>query len=154
VSSRPSPGGRSGGGEYSRRMVGPHLRPPGWEDTKRRYWASRFTRKRCFWCRRKSGLQLNHLTYALSGPTGACPLWVVKPLCRTCHKVETWLARKVRPRLKRTVRVEPVVGTGRRRRRVADRRAQRWAHAYVTYAVRWSLNLAVWGVVLIAAVQI
>ena len=114
--------------EWSARVHG-----PGFEETKHRYWRSPFTRKRCFWCRRKGRLQLNHLTYLFSGETGRCPLWVLKPLCATCHGVETWLTRRVRRHL--------------------GRGAKRWAHAVVTYGVRWSGNVAVWLLVLVAALK-
>jgi 5-methylcytosine-specific restriction endonuclease McrA len=112
--------------EWSARVYG-----PGWEETKRRYWASPYTRKRCFWCRRKDRLQLNHLTYQFSGETGRVPLWVLKPLCRRCHVVETWLTKRVRRRL--------------------ARHAKPWAHAVVTYGVRWSGNVSVWLLVLVSA---
>lgn len=114
--------------EWSARVHG-----PGWEATKSRYWNSPFTRKRCFWCRRKRRLQLNHLTYTRSDGTGRCPLWVLKPLCGTCHGIETWATRRVRRRL--------------------GRGAKQWAHAVVTYGVRWSVNVSVWLLVLVAAVR-
>jgi hypothetical protein len=92
---------------------------PGWTATKTRYWSSRFTRKRCVWCWRKAKpgrfLDLNHLTYRFVRGDGWTPLWSVVPMCRTCHRVETWLTRRFRP--------------GMRRRR------QRWAHAWVTFGV-------------------
>jgi hypothetical protein len=113
--------------EWSARTYGPE-----WVEFKDRYWSHPLTRKRCFWCRRPRGkarLQLNHLTY----PKGrALRLWEVKPLCARCHEFETWLTRKVRPRLHATQRA--------------------WAHAYVTYGVRWvgylplwALGLLIWG---------
>lgn len=109
---------------------------PGWQDTRHRYWASSapWRRRRCFWCRRanpgrrwsaRRRLHLHHLTYVFSDDTGRCPLWVLRPMCPTCHAVETWLARRLRP------------GMARHR--------QRWAHAYVTYAVRWVANAALWA---------
>lgn len=107
--------------EWSARVYGPE-----WEEFKDRYWSHPLTRKRCFWCRRanrpgRRRLQLNHLTY----PRGrALRLWEVKPMCSTCHRVETWLTRRFRPSMRR--------------------HRQRWAHAYVTYSVRWALYLPLW----------
>lgn len=113
---------------------------PGWTATKQRYWRSRWTPKRCFWCRRRQagyrlggGLQLNHLTYLfvrshrLHG-AGWTPLWTLLPLCDRCHRVETWLTRKARS----------LLGRG----------ADRWAHLLVTLggwvASRGAPVLAAW----------
>ena len=126
--------------EWSARVHG-----PGWEETRRRYWESRapWRRRRCFWCRRgnpgarwaaRRRLQLNHLTYVWSDGTGRCPFWVLRPMCGSCHAVETWLTRRVRP------------GMARRR--------QRWAHAVVTFGVRWAVNLTAWAMLCIAAIHI
>lgn len=106
---------------WSERTYGPGS---GWVEYKVRYWASRWTRKRCFWCRRPRGkarLQLNHLHYPKHRELR---LWDVRPLCARCHAVETWLTRWVRPRLRASQR--------------------RWAHAYVTYAVRWAGYVPLW----------
>jgi 5-methylcytosine-specific restriction endonuclease McrA len=109
---------------------------PEWEATKRRYWSRSgwWIRRRCFWCRRarpgrsswsaRGMLQLNHLTYLFG--VGNAPLWVLRPMCPTCHKIETWVTRKIRPALGRS--------TGWR---------FRWAHAFVTFGVRWLLYVPV-----------
>jgi hypothetical protein len=109
---------------------------PGWDATRRRYWRNppSWRRRRCFWCRRgqpgrrwssRRGLHLNHLTYRYSHDHGRCPLWVLRPMCPTCHNVETWLTRRaVRPWLRRHPRLRP------------------WEHLLVTYAGRWTINLA------------
>ena len=112
---------------------------PGWAATRDAYWDDPplWRRTRCYWCRRadpRSGkrwwqapgrLQLNHLTYRWSDATGRCPFFVLRPMCGVCHAVETWLTRRVRP------------GMARHR--------QRWAHAYVTVAVRWAVNAVAWA---------
>jgi hypothetical protein len=73
----------------------------GWEETRRRYWASRWTLARCLWCRGRRGLQLNHLTYTCSiKARGGLILWplyafVLVPLCPRCHRAETWITRHV-----------------------------------------------------------
>ena len=47
-------------------------------------------------------------------------------MCPTCHTVETWLTRRiVRPWLRRHPILRP------------------WEHLLVTYAGRWTINLAV-----------
>ena len=107
---------------FTRRTYG-----PGWEATKRRYFR-RSWRRHCFWCLRRgrltrsglvAGLELNHLTYA----RGARPRWwQTKAMCHRCHRVETWLTRRVRP------------GMARHR--------QRWAHGYVTWA-GWLVTRAI-----------
>jgi hypothetical protein len=109
-----------------------------WTETRRRYWHNPppWRRRRCFWCRRgrpgarwwasRRGLHLNHLTYRYSHDHGRCPLWALRPMCPTCHTVETWLTRHaVRPCLRRHPWLRP------------------WEHAAVTYAGRWTINLAV-----------
>lgn len=80
--------------EWSRVVHG-----PGFEETKRRYWASRWTPKRCFWHLGREGLQLNHLTYRFARRNnGITPLWTLVPLCARCHGIETWVSRKLRRR--------------------------------------------------------
>lgn len=122
------PPARHGLAEWSARTYG-----PGWTETRQRYWAStaRWRRRRCFWCRRgqpgtrwasRRRLQLNHLTYRLSDNTGRCPLWALRPMCPTCHGIETWLTRRYDPG-----------------------RKQPWAHAIVTYAVRWAMYVPMWA---------
>lgn len=108
--------------QWSARVHGPE-----WQAFKRRYWAHPLTRKRCFWCRRKGRRQLNHLTYRPYPDSRPPRMWQVKPLCLTCHRVETWLTRRYRPGM--------------------SRRRQRWAHAYVTYGVRWALYAPLWALV-------
>lgn len=135
----PPPPARTGMAAWSARVHG-----PGWDETRRRYWHDPppWRRTRCYWCRRanpgegrrwasRRRLQLNHLTYAYSDDTGRCPLPVLRPMCGFCHTVETWLTRRVRP------------GMARHR--------QRWAHAYVTVAVRQVVNLLVLAPVLLLA---
>lgn len=95
---------------------------PEWQETKRRYFASPYTRKRCFWCRRspadRKRHELHHLTYRRK----ARPFfWQVKPMCSTCHGIETTVSRVLKVLL--------------RRRRVP--------HVTATYGVRWLINLAV-----------
>lgn len=95
-----------------------------WRRTRRRYLRSRWTRKRCFWCRtrgdRTNPIELNHLTYA----RGDRPRWwQVKPLCRRCHAVETFVTRVVRVFLPWSMKTR--------------------AHYLVTYGVRWVRNLVV-----------
>jgi hypothetical protein len=68
---------------------------PGWSDTKKRYWASRWRSRRCFWCQSRDGLQLNHLTYRLVRE-GRTPLFTLVPLCERDHKIETWWSRQLR----------------------------------------------------------
>ena len=69
-----------------------------WSDTKKRYWASRWTLiRRCLWCRSGRGLQLNHLTYWTTKIRhGWTPLWFFVPLCARCHGLETAWTRQVR----------------------------------------------------------
>lgn len=95
-----------------------------WQRTRNRYHASRWTRKRCFWCRtrgkRDNPIELNHLTYR----RGDRPRWwQVRPLCRRCHKIETNVTRVVRVVLPWT---GPV--------------GKRNAHYVVTYLGRWLVN--------------
>lgn len=96
-----------------------------WRETRQRYLASRWTRKRCFWCRTRGGrktnpIELNHLTYA----RGDRPRWwQVKPLCRRCHGVETVTTRVVRVFLPWNWKAR--------------------AHYVVTYVGRWTINAAV-----------
>jgi len=89
-----------------------------WEDTKRRARQSRWTRKRCFWCRRRRSvtIQWHHLTYLFG--VGDPPLWVLRPMCVSCHKVETWICRQVS----------------------SSQARHRWAHARVTYLGRWVIR--------------
>jgi hypothetical protein len=96
-----------------------------WERTKDRYWSNPFTRHRCFWHQRfwlgkplsYAQRQLNHLTYRRGGSPH---VWQVKPMCRTCHKIETGLARFLR-----------VLGV------------KRHPHYVATYGVRWLITLAI-----------
>lgn len=91
-----------------------------WQDYKDRYWSSPFTRKRCFWHRGRmsfGGRQLNHLSYARQSTPR---WWQVKPMCRTCHKIETFLARALR-----------ALGV------------KKHPHYVATYGVRWLINLTV-----------
>lgn len=119
-----------------------HLYGPEWENTKRKYWATSgrpWRRKRCVWCRRgnriqpgrvrlwklRSGrggqLQVHHLTYIFG--YGDAPLFVLRPMCPACHHIETALTRLL-------------FGEGFNRR-------SRIAHVWVTYGVRWCINLSV-----------
>ncbi len=126
--------------EFNARVYG-----RGWEDTRRRYWASPFTRKRCVWCMARRATQLNHLTYLYSGPDGACPFWVLRPMCRTCHKVETWVTGKVRPRMPRGGPRDAhgnIVYPAGRRGRYGLIRHQKWAHAVVTFWGAVSIRLS------------
>lgn len=138
----PPPATRNGMAEWSARVHG-----PGWVETRARYWHNPppWRRTRCYWCRRADSasmrlwsslgrLQLNHLTYVFSDGTGRCPLWVLRPMCRTCHRVETWLTRRVRP------------GMARHR--------QRWAHAYVTVGVRLAVDIVAWSVLAVPMLRI
>lgn len=112
-----------------------HIHGPGWEKTKHDYWASPFTRKRCKWCCRPA-TQLNHLTYLYSDATGACPFWVVVPMCRKCHAVETWITEKIRPGMPRGGPRDEhgnVIYPMGRRGRYGLIRHQKWAHAMVTF---------------------
>jgi hypothetical protein len=117
---------------------------PAWERTKAEYWrkAARrpWMRRRCFWCRRRGrgvgfwsvqrSLQLNHLTYRWG--VGDAPLIVLRPMCPTCHAIETKITRMVRP--------------GMRRHR------QAYAHAFVTYLGRWALYIPVWALIILVLV--
>lgn len=110
----------NGWADWSARVYG-----PAWEEFKDRYWRSWWTRKACFWCRTRPArgrrLELNHLHY----PKHRRIRWFdVRPMCRRCHRHETWMTRQVRP------------GMGRSDARVA--------HAYVTYVVRWALYVPYW----------
>lgn len=70
---------------------------PRWSRTKARYWASRWTLARCLWCRARSGLELNHLTYVFGRRwAGYTPLWTLVPLCGRCHRLETAWTRRAR----------------------------------------------------------
>lgn len=97
-----------------------------WERTKDRYWANPLLRKRCFWHQRfwlgqpmtYGQRQLNHLTYRRGGSPR---FWQVKPMCRTCHGIETWLARALR-------------ALGIRR-----------CHYVATYGVRWLITAAIFA---------
>jgi len=89
----------------------------GWKATKRRWYASSWTPRRCFWCLARGPVQLNHLTYLFvrfhpDHGAGWTPLWTLLPLCGRCHKVETWAARKLR--------------------KFTGKRLDRWTHALVT----------------------
>lgn len=114
--------------EWSAQMYG-----PGWRETKDRYWTSPWTWKRCVWCwrglKRTRRRQLNHLTYRRVDPVGRTPLWTVVPMCHFCHRVETWITKRRRPRMRR--------------------RQQAWAHARVTFGVMALLWMA--AVVLVGA---
>jgi hypothetical protein len=95
-----------------------------WEGTKRRARQSRWTRKRCFWCRSRSRIEWHHLTYSRAATPGKAPLWVLRPMCHRCHAIETWLCRAL----------------------FSTRQRHGWAHAWVTYGVRWLTR----GLVLLA----
>lgn len=89
-------------GDWGARAYGT---PERWAETKRRYWASRWTIvRRCVVCRAgksKGGkeLELNHLTYATTKiRKGWTPMWLLVPLCHRCHVAETSLARWLRRR--------------------------------------------------------
>lgn len=113
---------------------------PGWQATRARYWHDPppWRRTRCYWCRRadpRSGktrwtsrrrLELHHLTYLFSGPTGACPFFVVRPMCKICHDVEGWLKDRYDP--------------GNR---------HPWIHGKVTWIGRQVFNAVFWVPVLI-----
>ena len=143
--------------EWSARYHG-----PGWAATRAAYWADppRWRRTRCYWCRRadpRSGkrlwrsrrnLQLNHLTYRFSDSTGTCPFWAVRPMCKPCHTVETWLTGRLRQVLRRLNGKHP------RRTRDTDgpvvrawlwcRRVARWeqlAHILASWGGRQVANL-------------
>lgn len=100
-----------------------------WELTKRRWRDHPFTRhRRCFWCRRKRSLWVSghrivldahHLVYPRNRPAGEISIWLLRPMCRTCHKVETWMARGHRAHMR----------NGRKR----------YAHLLVTYLGRWAI---------------
>lgn len=109
-----------------------------WVRTRTRYHASRWTRKRCFWCHtrgdRGNGIELNHLTYR----RGDRPwFWQVKPLCRRCHRIETVVTRVVRPLL-------PWSGAFAKTR----------AHYVVTYLGRWLVNVTVLSPVWLTALYL
>lgn len=112
-----------------------HLYGPEWNRTKQHYWQTvgrPWRRRRCFWCRRGHVTQpgkvrfwttdrapeLHHLTYVFG--YGDAPLFVLRPMCHTCHHIETTVTRMF-------------FGEGFARR-------SRWAHAHVTYTVRWVIN--------------
>lgn len=123
---------------------------PGWEATKSAYWASPFTRKRCIWCCGKA-TQLNHLTYLYSDATGACPFWVLRPMSRRCHAVETWITEKARPRMPRGGPKDAhgnVIYPMGRRGRYGMIRHQKWAHAVVTFRVWLAIRIVVLASVL------
>jgi hypothetical protein len=104
---------------------------PGWSRTKDRYWRSRWTPRRCVWCRTPRGLQLNHLTYVFARRFrgGWTPLWTLLPLCARCHGAETRWTRALR--------------------NVTPRLVDLWAHAVVTVGVwavsRGALLVGVWA---------
>jgi 5-methylcytosine-specific restriction endonuclease McrA len=102
---------------------------PGWDATKDAFWKHPFTWKRCVWCwkdlKQSRRRDLNHITYRRVRAGGWTPLWTLTPMCRRCHKVETWIVKRRRPHMKR--------------------RRQAWAHAWVTFGVmfgQWLTLLA------------
>lgn len=116
-----------------------HLYGAEWGRTTAKYWATSnrpWRRKRCMWCRRGRArgtgcvrlwhiptngpdMQVHHLTYIFG--YGKPPLFVLRPMCSRCHHWETALTRLC-------------FGEGFNRR-------SRWAHVWVTYGVRWLVNL-------------
>ena len=66
-----------------------------WADKRRRYWSSRWTRKRCLvCCRRSTRRDLHHLHYARLGNERLTDL---RPLCHSpCHKIVTTTSRALR----------------------------------------------------------
>lgn len=100
---------------------------PNWTDTKRQWRSAWWTRKRCFWCRRKKHVTIDahHLLYPKGKPAGDVSIFLLRPMCRTCHKIETWLAR--------------------RHRRHVENGRKRYAHLYATYLGRWCINASVLG---------
>jgi hypothetical protein len=100
---------------------------PNWDNTKARWRRSRWTRKRCFWCRRRKHVTIDahHLLYPRPPKmAGDVSIFWLRPMCRTCHKIETWIARN-------------------RRKHMANGR-KRYAHLYVTYGGRWLINITCW----------
>lgn len=75
--------------EWSARFHGPQ-----WQVFKAVYWSTWWTRKRCFWCRGRRRLELNHLVYPRHRELR---LTDVQPLCRRCHRAETAISRLRRP---------------------------------------------------------
>lgn len=119
---------RNGWADWSARTYGPD-----WELFKDRYWSSWWTRKACFWCRKRPArgrrLELNHLHY----PKTRRVRWFdVRPMCRRCHQHETKMSRHARAGMSRS--------------------DARLVHAYVTYQVRWALYVPYWLLGLAVAV--
>jgi hypothetical protein len=96
---------------------------PHWAETKRRWRAAWWTRKRCFWCRRSGPTDAHHLLYPRNRPAGDVSIFWLRPMCRRCHKVETWLAREHRKHM--------------------PNRRKRYAHIVATYGGRWCINVVV-----------
>lgn len=69
--------------------------------------------------------QLNHLTYKRGGSPR---VWQVKPMCRTCHSIETFIATKLIRPLSRIFKVL----------RYRD-------HYVATYSVRWLITWAIFA---------
>lgn len=101
---------------------------PNWGTTKARWRAAWWTRKRCFWCRRRRNVTIDahHLLYPRGKPAGDVSIIWLRAMCRRCHKVETWIARRHRLYMRN------------------DRK--RYAHLLVTYAGRWTINAVAFGV--------
>jgi hypothetical protein len=99
---------------------------PNWEATKRHWRNAWWTRKRCFWCRRIKHVTIDahHILYPRKPiPAGDVHIIWLRPMCRTCHKIETRIARH-------------------HRRHAAPNR-KRYSHFIVTYMGRWIINLLV-----------
>lgn len=141
----------------------------GWELTKRRFRASQWTRKRCFWCRRarassgkawstRAVFHHNHLWYGFSKEYRRWrPMWFFMGILRFVFGLRHWRTGQV-PLFAFRLMCESCHDRETRWTRRfwpgARHGSGLFAHAFVTLGVRWSMTWIWWFGWWLAAVEV